>query len=171
MEGRSQKTPALIAAVAAVVLILSMLLDWYRLDLPERLGGREIEVPTFNAFEGLERADVALVVAAALALLFAGVVLAGMLRDSPAPGLVLLGAGLFAVAVVVYRGSSRPGRILFGGEVDTMLQFGWWLALVASVVLAVAGLLAYLAGPRLQLEDEELEDEGEPGRQPRGESA
>jgi hypothetical protein len=171
MEARRQKTPALIAAAAAVVLILSMFLDWYRLDLPERLGGREIDVPTFNAFEGLERSDVALVVAAVLALLFAGVVLAGMLRDSPAPGLALLGAGLFAVAVVVYRGSSRPGRILFGAEVDTTLRFGWWLALAASASLAVAGLLAYLAGPRLQLEDEELEDEEEPGPQPRGESA
>jgi hypothetical protein len=171
MEARPRKTPALIAAAAAVVLILSMFLDWYRLDLPERLGGRQIDVPTFNAFEGLERADVALVVAAVLALVFAGVVLAGMLKDSPAPGLALLGAGLFAVAVVVYRGSSRPGRILFGAEVDTTLQFGWWLALVASVALAVAGLLAYRAGPRLQLEDEEPEDEEQPGRQPRGESA
>jgi hypothetical protein len=171
MVARPQKTPALIVATAAVVLILSMFLDWYRLDLPERLGGQAIEVPTFNAFEGLERSDVALVVAAMVALVFAGLLLARVLTDSPAPGLALLAAGLFAVAVVVYRGSSRPGRILFGEEVNTTLQFGWWVALAASASIAVGGLLAYLAGPRLELADEEFEDDEEPGTEPRGERA
>jgi hypothetical protein len=159
MEARSQRTPALIAAVAAGVLILSMFLDWYRLDLPDTLGGREIDVPTFNAFEGLERADVALVVAAVLALVFAAVLLAGVLASSPAPGLALLGAGLFALLVTIYRGTSRPGRLLFGDEVGTTLQFGWFVGLVAAGVIALGGLLAYLAGPRLEFALDELDEE------------
>jgi hypothetical protein len=172
MDGRSQRTPAAVAAVAAVILLGSMLLDWYKLDLPEQVGGREIDAPTFNAFEGLERADVALVVAAVLALIFAGVLLTRVLVTSPAPGLGLLGAGVFALAVVIYRGTSRPTRPFFaGGEVDTTLAIGWYISLVAALLLALGGLLAYLAGPRLQLEPEEFEEDEEPGPDHRREGA
>jgi len=121
MESPSQQRPAVLGAASAVVLLASMFLDWYKLDLPERVAGRQIDVPTFTAFEGLERSDVALVIAAVLALAFAGMLLARVMSESPAPALALLGAGLFALAVVVYRGSSRPGRLLFGQEVDTTL--------------------------------------------------
>jgi hypothetical protein len=171
METRSKKRPGVLGAAGAVVLLVSMFLDWYRLDLPERVAGREIDVPTFTAFEGLERSDVALVVAAVLALVFAGMLLARVLSESPAPALALLGAGLFAVAVVVYRGSSRPGRLLFGQEVDTTLQLGWYLALVAAAAVALAGLLAYLAGPRLQLDFDDFDEEEEPRADARRESA
>jgi hypothetical protein len=172
MEGRSQRTPALVAAASSVVLLISMFLTWYKLDLPERIAGREIDVPSFNAFEGLQRSDVALVVAAVVAFALAGMLLARVLRDSPAPGLGLLVAGLFALAVVVYRGSSRPERNVFGQDIDTTLQFGWFLALVAAAAIAVSGVLAYLAGPRLQLELDEYEDEDEePRPEPRRESA
>jgi hypothetical protein len=159
MESRSQQRPAVLGAASAVVLLASMFLDWYKLDLPERVAGRQIDVPTFTAFEGLERSDVALVIAAVLALAFAGMLLARVMSESPAPALALLAAGLFALAVVVYRGSSRPGRLLLGQEVDTTLQFGWYLALVAAAAIALAGLLAYLAGPRLQLDFDEFDEE------------
>jgi hypothetical protein len=172
MDGRSQRTPALIAAASAVVLILSLFLDWYRLDLPERVAGREIDVPTYNAFEGLERADVAILLAAVVALILAGLLLARMLASSPLPGVGLLGVGLFALAVVVYRGASAPARLVFGEEVDSTLRFGWYLSVVCAASIAVFGLLAYLAGPRLQLELDEDEDEDEgPGAEPRGERA
>jgi hypothetical protein len=171
MEARSQKRPGVLGAGAAVVLLASMFLDWYRLDLPERVAGREIDVPTFTAFEGLERSDVALVIAALLALVFAGMLLARVLSDSPVPALALLAAGLFALAVVVYRGSSRPGRLLLGQEVDTTLQVGWYLALVAAAAIALAGLLAYLAGPRLELDFDDFDEEEEPGADARRESA
>jgi hypothetical protein len=163
METHSRKRPGILGAAAALVLLVSMFLDWYRLDLPERIGGRQIDVPTFTAFEGLERSDVALVVAAVVALVVAGMLLAKVLSDSPAPALALLAAGLFAIAVLVYRGSSRPGRLVFGQEVDTTLQFGWYLALVAAAAVALAGLMAYLAGPRLQLEFDDFDEEEEPG--------
>jgi hypothetical protein len=171
MESRSQKRPGMLGAAAALVLLVSMFLDWYKLDLPERVAGREIDVPTFTAFEGLERSDVALVIAAVLALVFAGMLLARVLSDSPAPALALLAAGFFALAVVVYRGSSRPGRLLLGREVDTTLQFGWYLALVAAGAITLAGVLAYLAGPRLQLDFDDFDEEEESGADARRESA
>jgi hypothetical protein len=171
METRSKTRPGMLGAAGALVLLVSMFLDWYKLDLPERVAGREIDVPTFTAFEGLERSDVALVVAAVVALVFAGMLLARLLSESPAPALALLGAGLFAGAVVVYRGSSRPGRLLFGQEVDTTLQLGWYLALVAAAAVALAGLLAYLAGPRLQLDFDDFDEEEEPRADARRERA
>jgi hypothetical protein len=162
MESRSQIPPAALGAASALVLILSMFLDWYKLDLPETVGGREIAVPSYNAFEGLERADVALVIAAGLGLIIAALILARVMTSSPLPGLALLGVALFALSVVIYRGTSRPSREIFGGEVDTALQFGWFVALAAAAVMAIAGLLAYLAGPRLDLEGFALEEDEEP---------
>jgi energy-coupling factor transporter transmembrane protein EcfT len=162
MEARTQRTPALLAAAAAIVLVLSMFLNWYALDLPEQVGGQQVDIPAYNAFEGLKRSDVALVVAAVLALAFAAALLARVLASSPLPGLALLGAGVFALAVVLYRGTSRPTRPFFGGgEADTTLEFGWYVGLVAAGLIALGGLLAYLAGPRLQLEDDEFDEEEE----------
>jgi hypothetical protein len=148
-----------VAAISSVVLIGSMFLAWYGLDIPAALGGHTNDAPTLNAFEGLERADVALLAAAILALIFAGLVLARVLASSPAPGLALLGAGLVALAVVIYRGHSRPVRPFFGGNVGTTLEFGWYVSLVAAAVIAIAGLLAYLAGPHITFESHEP-DEG-----------
>jgi hypothetical protein len=163
MDTQSQRTAALLAAGGAAVLIVSMFLDWYRLDLPRQVGGREVDIPAYNAFEGLQRADVALVVAAVLAVIIAGLVLAGVLANSPAPGISLVVVCWFALAVVIYRGVSRPTRAFFGGEVDTTLRFGWFLALVAAAFMAVAAVLVYRAGPRLQLEALELDEEDRPG--------
>lgn len=164
MDSRARRTPAAVAAICSAVLIGSMFLDWYRLELPERLQRPGLDIPSFDAFEGLERSDIALVVAAALALLLAGVMVAGLLADSPAPALGLLAAGLFALAVVVYRGVNSPPRLILGVEFETTLRIGWFVALAAAAAVSVAGLLAYLAGPRLELdvEDEEPGEEAEP---------
>jgi hypothetical protein len=164
MDNQPQRTPALVAAGAAVVLLLSMFLDWYKLDLPDQIGARQIDVPTFNAFEGLQRSDVALVVAAGLAIVVAGVILARVLAESPAPGIALTIIGFFALAVVVYRGSSSPSRLVFGGEVGTTLQLGWYVGLLAAIVMAACGVLVYRKGPRLQLEEVDLDEEEPPGR-------
>jgi hypothetical protein len=169
MSARSRSMPAAIAAVSSVLLILSMLLDWYKLDLPSEIGQRQIDVPTYNAFEGLERADVALVVAAVLALVLACALLARVLADSPWPALGLLAVGLFALAVVIYRGSSRPIRPFFDGDIETTLEYGWYVSLAAAALIALGGLLAYLAGPRLQLEEGVFEEGEEPHAAPRDE--
>jgi hypothetical protein len=144
-----------------VVLILSMFLDWYKLDLPSQIGGRSINIPTYNAFEGLKHSDVYLVIAASLGILLGILLIARVLTESPAPAVLLLLAALFVLALVIYRGTSRPGKLLFGQSIDTTLQFGWFIALLAAIGMTIAGVLAYLAGPRLQLEADEFEDEEE----------
>jgi hypothetical protein len=147
---QSQRAGALLAAGAAVALIASMFLEWYTLDLPDRIPNPDA-LPTFTAFEGLQRADVAMVVAAGLAILIAGLVLAGALARSPAPGIALVLVGLFGLAVVLYRGIiSPPGFALLGLNLELKVRFGWFVSLVAAVLMVIGGLLAYLAGPRIQ---------------------
>ena len=162
MRTGSQTTGAALAAGAAVVLLVSMFLDWYEGDLPEPAQGR-VDAPTYNAFEALERSDVALVLAGVAAIVIAGVLVARLMSESPLPGLALLGVGLFAVAVVIYRGLNSPDKPFFGGTVlEVEPKVGWYIGLASAALIAVGGLLAYLAGPRLELEGVEPEGEGAP---------
>jgi hypothetical protein len=167
---RSQRIGALLAAGAAVVLIASMFLEWYTLELPERIRQPETDLPTFTAFEGLKRADVAVVVAAGLALIVAGLVVAGLVANSPAPGIALVLVSLFALAVVLYRGViSPPGLALFGVNLEMNVSFGWFVSLVAALGMVVGGGLVYLGGPRLELapadEDTAPEERSADGQQ------
>jgi hypothetical protein len=156
---QSQTTWAVLAAVAGLVLIGSMFLEWYTLELPERIRDRGADLPTFTGFEGLKRADVAVVVAASVGIIIAGLVSAGVLANSPAPGVALILVALFALAVVLYRGViSPPGLVLFGVGLEMEVSFGWFVALVAAVVMVVGGVLVYLGGPRLELAREEDTD-------------
>jgi hypothetical protein len=149
---RSRTTWAMLAAVAGLVLIGSMFLEWYTLELPERVRDTDADLPTFTGFEGLKRADVAVVAAAGVGIIIAGLVLAGILANSPAPGIVLVLVSLFALAVVLYRGViSPPGIAFFGVDLEMNVSFGWFISLVAAVVMIVAGVLLYLGGPRLEL--------------------
>jgi hypothetical protein len=49
---QAQRNGALLAAGAAVVLIVSMFLEWYTIDLPGRVEERAGDLPTFTGFEG-----------------------------------------------------------------------------------------------------------------------
>jgi hypothetical protein len=138
----SQRTAGAIGGASAAVLVVSMFLEWYSAKLPSGAGRAAIGTPTYNAFEALERSDVYLVVAAAVGILFAGLLLARVISDSVAPALLLLAAGLFALALVIYRGISRPVDPVVG--IDMTLRFGWVIALLAAGSMALAGLLAYL---------------------------
>jgi len=166
MRPPSQRAAAALVAVAAGVLILSMFLDWYRLDLPSQIGGRAINAPSYTAFEALERSDVYLVVTGALTLLVAGLLLARLWAESPLPGLVLGATGLFALALVIYRGTSRPAKLVFGLQIDTTLRPGWFIALLASASIVAGAVLTYLAGRRLRVDGDELEKDEQTGVEP-----
>jgi hypothetical protein len=140
----SQRTGAWLAGGAAVALIASMFLEWYTLDLPERIREPEVDLPTFTAFEGLKRADVAVVVLAGLAIIIAGLVLARILASSPAPAIGLIAVSLLALAVVLYRGViSPPGLAFLGLDLEMKVSFGWFVSLGAAALMVVGGLLTY----------------------------
>jgi hypothetical protein len=154
--GESRSTWALLTTGAALVLIGSLFLEWYTLELPESVPEPRADLPTFTGFEGLERADVAIVLAAALAIVIALSALAGVLANSPAPGISLVAVGVFALAVVVYRGViSPPGFVFLGVDFDMTVSFGWFASLAASLLMTGGGVLTYMAGPRLEFEAEE----------------
>jgi hypothetical protein len=140
----SQRTAGAVGGASAVVLIVSMTREWYALKLPAAPGPGTISRATYDAFQALERSDTYLVVAAAAGILFAGVLLTGVRSHSPAAALLLLAAGAFALALVVYRGISRPFEVAGGSQVETSLSVGWFLALLAAACMTLAGLSAYL---------------------------
>jgi hypothetical protein len=144
----SQRNGALLAGGAALVLIVSMFLQWYTLELPDRIREPETDLPTFTAFEGLKRADVAIVIAAGLVILLAGLVLAEVIANSPAPGIALLVVALFGLAVILYRGViSPPGLAFLGVDLEMKVSYGWFVSLGASL-LTVVGALATILTPR-----------------------
>jgi hypothetical protein len=155
MERHQQRTASL-AVVGALVPVASMFLEWYTLEPPEGIPNPRLELPTFTAFEALERADVAIVVAAAFAVAIAVAVVTGVLASPSASDVALIAVSLFALAVVLYRGViSPPGPAILGVDFDMKVSFGWFIGLAASLLMTVAGVLTYLAGPRLKFEAEQ----------------
>ena len=136
-----RKTTTLAAALAAaggLVLLISLVLPWYKDDvdgnLPEQVRSG-VDLDTYTAFSGLERTDVLLAIVAIAAIAAAAAALTPILRD-----LGLLGwtpaIGVAAALLVIYRGSERPEPKAFA--VGVSLQFGWYLALLSSLVVVAA---------------------------------
>jgi hypothetical protein len=132
---------AAVAAAGAALLIISLFLDWYQLELPPE-GGRERTGPSLNAWDGLKRTDIYLLVISIGALLAAVVLVANWIRESNAAQITVLLLGLAALFLVLYRGLNAPERVIFGVPLDTSLQIGWFLALISSGLIAVGGALA-----------------------------
>lgn len=157
---KSLKTAAMLGGLGGVALLISLFLPWYKDDvgkLPEAARGN-LDVESYNAFEGLERTDIMLAVVAGLAILVA-IAAMSVLRDPGALGWTLTGIGLAGVLLVLYRGSELPKpKVAFG--IETSLQFGWYLGLVASAVVVAGGVVALRQRPPREYDDED-EDEFE----------
>ena len=154
-EAQRYKVGAAIASGAALLLFVSMFLNWYKLDVT---GGGE-NVPTYNAFELLERTDIYIVIlcAAAPAVAAAGFMPAMRRFGLGQWGLTAVGA--LAVLLVIYRGSERPKLLVFGQQLDTTLQVGWYVSLLMGLVMAAGGVWALSGRPRRPPEEDELADE------------
>jgi hypothetical protein len=156
-EAQRYKVGAMVASAGAVLLFVSLFLNWYQLDVP----GGGSDLPTYNAFERLERSDIYLVILCAAALaVAAGGFLPAMRRFGLGQwGLTVVGA--LAALLVIYRGSERPKLLVFGQQLDTTLQYGWYISLLASLAVAAGGVWALSGRPRRPpSEEDELEDEG-----------
>ena len=129
---------ATIAGGAGVALLLVMFMPWY--DAPagvEDFTGAGGGVSAWSAF-GL--IDLVLFAAAATAIAVAVLSAQGRSGSLPVPGsLLLIGAGGFASALVVFRILSVPGNdeALLGAEVDRAI--GLFLGLVCTLAIAYAG--------------------------------
>ena len=146
---RLNRTRVLIGAVASILLIVSLLfLPWYSLaENPQRVAGS----PDFNSdaficgtgdFEctGWETFPILrwLLLAAALAPLILGYILVRGHKLSYPPGEMTMIAGFAAVVLIGYNGLiDRPGSSV--AEIGITLKYGYYLALLAAIVIAAVG--------------------------------
>jgi hypothetical protein len=114
----------LVAAVGAVLLIVSLFLDWY-----EGITG-------FTVFEFLDLLLVLLALAA-IASLAGGL---GIVRPAPSPA-VSLAVALFAIFVVLTQIINDPPAVV--GPVGPDQDIGIWLALSGSALMVAGAVLGY----------------------------
>jgi hypothetical protein len=132
----------LIAAVGAVLLIVSLFLDWYE---------------TFTGFTIFEFLDLLLVLLAlsTIASLAGGM---GLVRPAVSPGLSLAVA-IFTVLVVLSQILNDPPAVIGPGPDK---DIGIWLALSGSALMVAGAVLGY-AHISLALETRPRERAGDPG--------
>jgi hypothetical protein len=138
-----------VAAIGAVLLIVSLFLDWY-----------EGNLEAFTVFEVLDLLLVLMALATIVSL--AGGL--GVIRAAPSPG-VSLAVSLFTVFVVVSQILNDPPAVA-GAEAGK--EIGIWLALGGAALMVVGSVLAYA---RLSLAVERragapASDEEEPATRP-----
>jgi hypothetical protein len=114
----------LVAAVGAVLLIVSLFLDWY-----DGLTG-------FTVFEFIDLLLVLLALATIASL--AGSM--GMLTPAPSPS-VLLGVALFTIFIVLTQIINDPPAAVGPGGPDQ--DIGIWLALSGGAIMVAGAVLGY----------------------------
>jgi uncharacterized membrane protein YphA (DoxX/SURF4 family) len=114
----------LVAAVGAVLLIVSLFLDWY-----EGLTG-------FTVFEFIDLLLVLLALAT-IASLAAGL---GLVRPAPSPA-VALGVALFTLFVILTQIINDPPAVVGPDGQDQ--DIGIWLALSGSALMVAGAVLGY----------------------------
>jgi hypothetical protein len=131
----------LVAAVGAVLLIVSLFLDWY-----EGLTG-------FTVFEFIDLLLVLLALAT-IGSLAAGL---GLVRQPPTPA-VALGVALFTLFVVLTQIINDPPAVVGPDRQDQ--DIGIWLALSGSALMVAGAVLGY-ASISLAFEPRSRERSGE----------
>jgi hypothetical protein len=139
-----------VGIVSGAVLILSLLfLPWYSLgENPARAEGEgfvcgagDFDCTGFETFPILRW----LLIAGALAPLILTYILLRGHRLSWPPGEMTMLVGIIAFALIGYNGIiDRPGSGT--AEIGVELDLGYWIALLASIGIAVAGWLRSLEG-------------------------
>ncbi|MDQ5834257.1 MAG: hypothetical protein M3550_14560 [Actinomycetota bacterium] len=125
-RSRNFKVPIgpLVAAIGAVLLIVSLFLDWYEADLE-----------AFSVYEVLDLLLV-LMALATIASLAGGL---GVIRAAPSPG-VSLAVALFTVFVVLSQVLNDPPAVANG---EAGKEIGIWLALAGAGLMVAGSVLAY----------------------------
>jgi hypothetical protein len=129
------------AAFAAIGLFLTMLLPWYQQNAVVGSGrGQPLISRDLNAFAvfSFVEAAILLVAIAVLALLFARAE-RHTFHLPGGDGGVVMGAGLWAALLLVWRLFDKPGITTNGVAANVGIQWGIFFALAAAGALAWAG--------------------------------
>jgi hypothetical protein len=113
----------LVAAVGAVLLIVSLFLDWYE------------GVTGFTAFEFIDL----LLVLLALATIFSLAGGMGLVKPAPSPT-VSLAVALFTIFVILTQIINDPPAVVLSG---TDQDIGIWLALSGAALMVAGAILGY----------------------------
>jgi hypothetical protein len=148
---RLDRNRVLLGGAASIVVVLSLLfLPWYSLtDSPERAkqgadayicGTGDLSCTGFETFPILRW----LLIAGALSpLILAWIIVRGH-KLSWAPGEVTMVVGFTMLTLIGYNGIiARPGDTFGVG-----LDYGYWLALLASIAIAATGFLRSQVGQK-----------------------
>lgn len=131
-----------IGAVAGLVMIVSLFLEWFSLtDVPQRTqqnawicGEGNHSCSAWDTFPILR---ILLVLAALAPIILAYLVITEAKLSWPA-GEVTTIVGLTAITLIGYNGIvDKPGNAI--QEFGISLSYGYWIALVAAIALVVAG--------------------------------
>jgi hypothetical protein len=144
---RLDRNRVLLGAFGGGVLLISLLfLPWYSLtDTPERelqegwiCGANDFSCTGFETFPIMRWL---LILGALAPLILAWIIIRGHTL-SWSPGELTMVAGFIATVLVLYNGIiDRPGDTFGVG-----LEYGYWLALLASIAIAATGYLRSQAG-------------------------
>jgi hypothetical protein len=128
-----------LAAIAALALLVSMLLPWYRESQTIVVKGQAQRlVNSLNAFEvySFIEAAIFVIAIATLALLWARAERKAFHLPG-GDGTIIMGAGLWTMFLVFYRQFDRPDRS--GVNVDVSVNWGIFIAFLLGALLAYAG--------------------------------
>ena len=141
----------LVASIGAVLLIVSLFLNWYE------------DITGFTVFEFLDLLLVLLALAT-IGSLAAGL---GLVRPAPAPA-VALGVALFTLFVVLTQIINDPPAVV--GPQGSDQDIGIWLALSGSALMVAGAVLGY-ASISLAFEPRSRRDGGDRDRDVGGAAA
>jgi len=149
---RLNRTRTILGAAASILLIVSLFFfNWYTLDHNEQRGGAETQQENFvcgnNDYEctGWETFPILrwLLLLVALAPAILGYILIRGHKLSYPPGEITMLGGLIATVLIGYNGIlDKPGA--GPAEIGVSLDYGYWVALVASILIFVTGYLRSL---------------------------
>ena len=124
------------AAIAAVVLLLTMILPWYgKTGFDTTLNSASENLNAFGVFGWVEAAIFLVSLGVLLLLFYRGENRAFHLPGGD--GTVIFGAGLWAAFLLLWRVFDRPG--VSGKGVTIGIQWGFFFAFLAAGGLALAG--------------------------------
>jgi hypothetical protein len=128
-----------LAAIAALALLISMLLPWYRESQTIVVKGQAQRlVNSLNAFEVYSFIEAAIFVIAIATLVLLWARAERKAFHLPGgDGTIIMGAGLWTMFLVFYRQFDRPNRS--GVNVDVSVNWGIFIAFLLGALLAYAG--------------------------------
>lgn len=155
-----------IASGSAIVLLISMFLDWFVIEIPDTTGvDFFLDGTGQSAWDSFEYTPIVLAVAIVAALAVAGLRLAGFATRALRPANALVAVlGLIAVLLIVYRIMDPPSvggsfRGFFGTAVSAgrTVQVGIFLGLLGAVGISFGGCRAAVGEGRVLGHHESLE--------------